>query len=181
MPAYHSRFVNSSMKLANMGVLPLRTQIRGPAPKETNPEEIDIIDEALVYFKANIFFKSFEIKSDADRTLIYITLYISECLRTLLKSQTKTQALKDLDALANSKFDIPGEAGFPLNSVYAKPANPKEADDLRAFIKQLRMETGLRVCAKVYEELGDKPSKWWLCFAKRRFMDKTLIPLGQMM
>ncbi len=25
-------------------------------------EEIDIIDEALVYFKANIFFKSFEIK-----------------------------------------------------------------------------------------------------------------------
>jgi hypothetical protein len=63
------------------------------------------------------------------------------------------------------------------------------------------METGLRVCAKVYEELGDKPSKvaqinliinqikrllniffwfqWWLCFAKKRFMDKTLIPLGQ--
>lgn len=92
------------MKLANMAVLPLRTQIRGPAPRETNrnslytlsqsssiyinkfeADEIDIIDEALTYFKANIFFKSFEIKSDADRTLIYITLYISECLRVLLK------------------------------------------------------------------------------------------------
>jgi actin related protein 2/3 complex, subunit 3 len=48
-------------------------------------EELDIIDEALAYFKANIFFKNFEIKSDADRTLIYITLYISECLRVLLK------------------------------------------------------------------------------------------------
>lgn len=93
------------------------------------------------------------------------------------KSQNKTQALKDLDGLANSRFDIPGESGFPLNAVYAKPSNPKEAgklflldirsyfsnifnkDDLRAYIKQLRMETGLRVCAKVYEELGDKPSK----------------------
>jgi len=33
-----------------MAVLPLRTQFR------------DIIDEALTYFKANIFFKNFEIK-----------------------------------------------------------------------------------------------------------------------
>ena len=29
--------------------------------------------------------------------------------------------------LAISKFDIPGEANFPLNSVYAKPSNPNEA------------------------------------------------------
>lgn len=64
-----------------MAVCPLRTQFRGPAPKETNrmsiiqqkffsflivylisAEEVDIIDEALAYFKANIFFKNFEIK-----------------------------------------------------------------------------------------------------------------------
>ena len=68
-----------------MALLPLRTQIRGPAPKETNrnqsklqlsyaffmliliiikllANEIDIIDEALVYFKANIFFKNYEVK-----------------------------------------------------------------------------------------------------------------------
>lgn len=60
--AYHSKFINSQLKLANMALLPLRTQTRGPAPKETNPNEIDIIDEAIGYFKANIFFKSFEIK-----------------------------------------------------------------------------------------------------------------------
>lgn len=29
--------------------------------------------------------------------------------------------------LAISRFDLPGEAGFPLNSVYAKPASPSEA------------------------------------------------------
>ena len=45
----------------------------------------------------------------------------------LIKSQNKNQALKDLDTLANSRFDIPGDAGFPLNSVYANPSNSKEA------------------------------------------------------
>jgi actin related protein 2/3 complex subunit 3 len=34
--------------------------------------------------------------------------------------------LKDLDTLANSKFDIPGDSGFPLNAVYQKPTNQKE-------------------------------------------------------
>ena len=38
--------------------------------------EMDVIDEALHYFKANVFFRTYEIKSDADRVLIYVTLYI---------------------------------------------------------------------------------------------------------
>lgn len=37
---------------------------------------MDVIDEALHYFKANVFFRTYEIKSDADRVLIYVTLYI---------------------------------------------------------------------------------------------------------
>jgi len=45
-----------------------------------------------------------------------------------------------------------------LNAVYLKPATPRDAEDLRSFIKQIRLETGLRVCAKVYEN-SDKPSK----------------------
>ena len=31
-------------------------------------------------------------------------------------------------------------------------------EDMRSFFKQLRLETGLRICNKVYE-FGDKPSK----------------------
>jgi actin related protein 2/3 complex subunit 3 len=91
-----------------------------------------------------------------------------------------------------------------LNAVYAKPTNRKDEEDMRAYIKQLRLETGVRVLNRVYEN-SDKPSKvrlvslrnlilvlrqiqpfeysvlkWWLCFAKRRFMDQTLTPLGQL-
>jgi actin related protein 2/3 complex, subunit 3 len=144
-------------------------------------DTIDVIDEAIGYFKANIFFKNYEIKSEADRTLIYATLYISECLRVLQKSANKIQAQKDMDVLANSKFDIPGDAGFPLNALFTKPANKREQEEMRQFIKQLRLETGVRILTKVYENSGNdgKASKWWLCFAKRRFMDQTLTPLGQ--
>ena len=41
---------------------------------------MDVIDEALHYFKANVFFRTYEIKSDADRVLIYVTLYIQVSL-----------------------------------------------------------------------------------------------------
>ncbi len=39
--------------------------------------EDDIVDETLKLFKANVFFYEFEIKSDADRALIYCMLYIT--------------------------------------------------------------------------------------------------------
>jgi actin related protein 2/3 complex subunit 3 len=40
-----------------------------------------------------------------------------------------------LDTLANSRFDIPGDQGFPLNAVYAKPTNPNEAGNLLFMFK----------------------------------------------
>ena len=45
--------------------------------------EADVIDEALTYFKANVFFRTYEIRSEADRVLIYLTLYITDCLKKL--------------------------------------------------------------------------------------------------
>jgi actin related protein 2/3 complex, subunit 3 len=110
-----------------MAVLPLRTQCRGPAPS-ANIEQ-DIIDEAIYYFKANIFFRTYEVKSEVDRVLIYITLYIPECLKKLQRCATKNQGMQEMYTLAISKFDIPGESGFPLNSVYAKPQTPNEAGE----------------------------------------------------
>lgn len=108
-----------------MAILPIKTQFRGPAPRETG--EADVLDEALYYFKANVFFRTYEVKSEADRLLIYLTLYITECLKKMQKCSNKSQAQNEMYTLAISKFDIPGEPGFPLNSVYAKPATQQEA------------------------------------------------------
>lgn len=177
MPAYHSTITEYHQVIGNTAILPFKTQFRGPAPMD-NAQESDIIDEALYYFKSNVFFRTYEIKSEADRMLIYLTLYISECLKKLQKCSNKSQGTNEMYTLAISKFDIPGDSSFPLNSVYGKPKTQADADVLRAYLTQARQETGVRVCERVFGEDG-KPSKWWLCFAKKRFMDKSLSGPGQ--
>ncbi|XP_006894778.1 PREDICTED: vegetative cell wall protein gp1-like [Elephantulus edwardii] len=176
--AYHSSLMDPDTKLiGNMALLPIRSQFKGPAPRET--KDTDIVDEAIYYFKANVFFKNYEIKSEADRTLIYITLYISECLKRLQKCNSKSQGEKEMYTLGITNFPIPGEPGFPLNAIYAKPANKQEDEIMRAYLQQLRQETGLRLCDKVFDPQNDKPSKWWTCFVKRQFMNKSLSGPGQ--
>ncbi|XP_057620584.1 actin-related protein 2/3 complex subunit 3 isoform X1 [Chionomys nivalis] len=197
MPAYHSSLMDPDTKLVgNMALLPLRSQFKGPAPRERHfvrvlglegwlsAKDTDIVDEAIYYFKANVFFKNYEIKNEADRTLIYITLYISECLKKLQKCNSRSQGEKEMYTLGITNFPIPGEPGFPLNAIYAKPANKQEDDFpvsevMRAYLQQLRQETGLRLCEKVFDPQNDKPSKWWTCFVKRQFMNKSLSGPGQ--
>ena len=73
LQAYHSSLMDPDTKLiGDMALMPIRSQCKGPAPRET--KETDTVDEAIYYFKANVFFKNYEIKNEADRTLIYITL-----------------------------------------------------------------------------------------------------------
>ncbi|XP_065893208.1 actin-related protein 2/3 complex subunit 3-like [Dysidea avara] len=186
MPAYHSSFnpeKDDTGKeiggrcIANMALLPVKTSFRGPAPKATGDDN-DIIDETMGFFKANVFFKSYEVKGSADRVLIYLTLYISECLKKLQKGPKKRDAEKQLQTLAVSGFDIPGDSGFPLNEFYAKPSSRGDQDQMRQYITQLRQETSLRLVEKVYGS-DDQPSKWWICFTKKKFMDKSLSGPGK--
>jgi len=180
MPAYHSSFGSGTQAVGNMALLPIKTTSRGPAPCLPISDTADIIDEALYYFKANVFFRTYEIKSESDRVLIYLTLYVTECLKKLQKCSTKNQGLQEMYSLAIARFDIPGEGGFPLNGVYLRPTSPEEADTMRQYFLQLRHETGQRLCEKVFETPDGKPSKWWTCFAKKRFMEKSLSGPGQM-
>lgn len=61
MQAYHSQIRDYSSSVGNMAILPLRTQSRGPAPIVPGLQQ-DVIDESLYYFKANVFFRTYEIK-----------------------------------------------------------------------------------------------------------------------
>ncbi len=47
--AYHSAFNDdpSVQLIGNMAILPLHTKIRGPAPIAADPDQPDIVDEAL--------------------------------------------------------------------------------------------------------------------------------------
>ena len=114
MPSYHSK-LTSDKSIGNVALLPFRTKFRGPIQNysvangnEGSEAAQDIIDEALFYFKPNVFFKTYEIQSNADRVLIYLTLYIIECLKRLQRLNSKEGAFQEMHALAISRFDIPG-------------------------------------------------------------------------
>jgi hypothetical protein len=102
-----------------------------PLLSSADANEEDIIDEALNLFRANVLFRNFEIKGDADRLLIYLILYITECLNKLTKNPSLREAEKILGTLALSNFSIPGDATFPLNALYPTPANKMDAGKIQ--------------------------------------------------
>ncbi|KAK9366727.1 actin-related protein 2/3 complex subunit 3 [Lipomyces kononenkoae] len=176
MPAYHSTFLSEpdTRVVGNFAVLPLRTKFRGPAYPAS--EDYDIIDEAIDLFRANSFFRNFEIKGPADRALIYGILFISDCLSALSARNAavdRNEAGRILNTLALEHFSIPGDPGFPLNSLYSAPRDRAEAELLRGYLSQFRQELAVRLIVRVYDD-GDKPSKYWLAFTRRRFMNKSL-------
>ncbi|CAK5262818.1 unnamed protein product [Mycena citricolor] len=178
MPAYHSSFNEEpDMRLAgNMAILPIKTKLRGPAPN-ADPDTPDIIDETLDLFRANSLFRNFEIKGPADRTLIVLILYISDCLAKIGSNRTvptQIEAGKFLNTLSVDNFAIPGDANFALNAHYAPPSSRQEADALRQYLVQVRQELASRLVERLYADGTGKPSKWWMSFQKRRFMNRSL-------
>ena len=104
----------------------------------------DIIDETLTYFRANVFFRNFDVKGKADRTLIYLTLYTHYLLGKAEKIEDRAtgksvsnsngfllrhcySAAKEFHNLAIKQFLIPGENGWPLGTLFPSPANRTEA------------------------------------------------------
>ncbi|KAG8762877.1 subunit of the Arp2/3 complex, partial [Serendipita sp. 397] len=173
MPAYHSSFNEEPdvRFVGNLSLLPFKSKIRGPAPIGTyskrllslpDPASLDIIDETLDLFRANSLFRNFEIKGPADRLLIILILFISDCLSKIASSPkvpTQIEATKLLNTLAVDNFPIPGDANFQLNAHYATPSNRTEADSLRQYLVQARQETAGRLVEKLYADGTGKPSK----------------------
>lgn len=91
----------------NFALLPLRTRTRGPAIQlpalpadvsdltiEANHESYDPLDEVLSLFRANTFFRNFEIKGPADRVMIYGILFVSEVLSKVKPGMGRRDAEK---------------------------------------------------------------------------------------
>lgn len=173
MPVQHSVFNDypDARLISSMAILPLRTKVRGPAYPT---DDYDIADEIIDLFRVNSFFRNFEIKGSADRTLIYGILFVNECLGLIRRYPKYTEAFKHLNIVASDDFSIPGEPEFPLNGLYQVPSSSYEADTLRGYLSQLRQELAERLLTHVYAETQDRPSKFWLAFSRKRFMGLSL-------
>ncbi|PFH56941.1 hypothetical protein XA68_15741 [Ophiocordyceps unilateralis] len=190
--AYNSVFnddPNPPRLIGNFPLLPLRTKTRGPAytlpipapplPPAESPdpdnESYDILDETLSLFRANTFFRNFEIQGPADRLLVYGIWFLSDCLQKIKPNASARDAQKDVMNLAlDLHFAIPGDPGFPLNQMYEPPRDRQDAEQLKLYMSQVRQELAIRLLARIYADDETKPSKWWLSFTKRKFMGKAL-------
>ncbi|PSK56465.1 hypothetical protein B9Z65_6089 [Elsinoe australis] len=200
MPAYHSVFLDepNQQLIGNFALLPLRTRTRGPAQQlpplpadvteltiDASHESYDPLDEVISLFRANTFFRNFEVKGPADRVLIYGILFVSEALSKIKLNMGRRDAEKVSNDLAfwmaaavmntalDTNFAIPGDATFPLNQAFEPPRDRNEAEVLRQYLGQMRQELAMRLLNRVYGS-ENTPSKFWLSFQKRKFMGKSL-------
>ncbi|RCV42550.1 hypothetical protein SETIT_9G225400v2 [Setaria italica] len=155
---YHSSFIDddSITKACGCPLLPLKTHIKDPSPA-SDPDKADIVDEAITLFRANVFFKNFHVRGPADKLLIYLTFYINIALKRLEGCRTLAVGTKAIIDLALEKVPVPGNQEL-----------------LRNYLKQIREETSGRLLNCAYRANGF-PNKWWLAFAKRKFMNIVIL------
>ncbi|KAJ9462220.1 Actin-related protein 2/3 complex subunit 3 [Diplonema papillatum] len=176
---YHSELndVKATKELCGCGVYPLRTKFKGPAEQsdEGPLNGKDLLDEVLYFFKANMFFQQYTVRGAADRTLLYLTLYVHELLR-ICQGKAIDEAKRSLLEHKQRSFQHPGDKGFPLTGFLHKPKDSEEADEWKAYMKQCRDELQSRVLDLIYQHPTPEkhPDKYWSMFCKRKFLGKQL-------
>jgi hypothetical protein len=86
---------------------------------DPNSESYDILDEVLALFRANTFFRNFEIQGPADRLLVYGIWFVSDCLTKIKPNASLREATKEVQNLTlDLNFALPGDPAWPLNQVW---------------------------------------------------------------
>ena len=98
------------------------------------------------------------------------------CLKKLAKCSSLEAAGREMHTQALARFSMPGEANFPLNAYFERMSSA-QTEELRKYLIHLRHEVGFRLAERVFDpkltEEG-RPSKWWICFSRRKFLNKEL-------
>ena len=135
--------------------------------------ELDIIDEAIIYFRANVLFKNFSIEGDADKLIVYITVFIQKCLERAGLNTEPNTAKVNMKKLVESCEYIPNTENF-FNVLVDKKDN--EISNLQKYLKDIRKEVVNRLIYILYDD--EKTSidrKFWLALGKKKFMGYDML------
>jgi len=177
MPAYNSIFTEE--KYYTLCGMPVMNFFQNKPPtmdssllKNANLKELelDIIDEALIYFRANVLFKNFPIKSDADKLLIYISVFISKCLEVAYSYSNEYEKAKIyIKNLIEDCEWTPNLKSHFLNNLLN--VQNSEVNELQNFLKSIRKETVSRLIYILYDsESKTLDLKYWLGYARKKFL-----------
>ena len=172
MPAYHSKFNEvESEKYCGIPILNYRKKssaILDPK-KITNAAEgsFDIIDEAIIYFRVNVFFKNYPIDGDADKLIVYLTVFIQKILEKAALADEK-KAMANIRALVDGCEYVRRADNF-FNVLVTD--TPGQMESLKKYLKELRAETVDRMINILYENPETKMDKrFWVALGKKKFM-----------
>lgn len=98
-----------------------------------NADNIDIVEEAITFFRANVFYRNFDIQSSADKLLIYLTFFINVALKRLEGCRTLAEGNKAISNLGEEAVIVPGESGFPFPGLFVLPQSQDEAGKILCF------------------------------------------------
>ena len=174
MPSYHSVFNKKEVRNKYCGIPALefkekKTPTLDYTKLSVNLDqiELDIIDEAIIYFRANVLFKNFNIEGDADKLLVYITVFIQKCLEKA-NDPNPAKAKENMKKLVEQCEYVPKTENF-FNVLVIK--KDKEVPDLQKYLKSIRKETVERLIYILFEDEKTKMDfKYWVALGKKKFM-----------
>lgn len=172
MPSYHSKFNTlDSEKFCGIPVLSYRKKssaIMDPKKICSPPDgSFDIIDEAIIYFRVNVFFKNFAIEGDADKLIVYLTVFIQKILEKA-NNPDENKAKANVRALVDGCDYVKKVDNF-FNVLVTD--TPGQYDSLRKYLKELRAETVDRMINILFENSETKmDKKFWVALGKKKFM-----------
>jgi actin related protein 2/3 complex subunit 3 len=179
MPSYHSVFnkleVQKFCGIPSLDFKKDKTPSLDPTKLSTaiNDNQLDIIDEGLIYFRANVLFKNFNIEGDADKLLVYIIVFIQKCLEKGNDPDEK-KAKENMNKLISTCEWIPQSENF--FNILADPKDKSNVGNLQKYLKEIRQE----VVKRLIYILFDNPStamdrKFWLGLGKKKFMGYDML------
>mmetsp|Transcript_29085 Transcript_29085/g.30216 ORF Transcript_29085/g.30216 Transcript_29085/m.30216 type:complete len:186 (-) Transcript_29085:103-660(-) len=174
MPSYHSILGdNYYNKACDLTLIPFNT---GKKPLldykliKAKDSKVDILDEALTYFRANVLFKNFPIKSDGDKIIVYTSVFLSKCLSVVADVYSDPKKSKELltNLITECEWSPSLKSHF-LNSIIT--LNQNEVVTLQKYLKSVREETVSRLYYILFESPGSELDlKYWVGYSKKSFL-----------
>ena len=136
--------------------------------------ELDIIDEAIIYFRANVLFKNFNIEGDADKPLVYITFFNQKCLEKV-NDPNQQKAKENMKKLVDQCEYVPTTENF-FNVLVTK--KDSEVPSLQKYLKTIRKETVERLTHILFEDEKTKMDyKYLVVLGKKKFMGYEMMTM----
>ena len=174
MPSYHSVFNKiETQKFCGIPALDFKkdkTPSLDPTKLSTaiKDNQLDIIDEALIYFRINVLFKNFNIEGDADKLLVYIIVFIQKCLEKGNDPDIK-KAKENINKLVSTCEWIPKSENF--FNMLADSKDTSNVGNLQKYLKEIRQEVVKRLIYILFDNIPTSMDrKFWLGLGKKKFM-----------